>query len=82
MFKVSLDIVLQSIKMMGDVFVNILKPGGHMHDDVVEALRLIWNKSWDDQIILNGCCSKCHLAILLLLSMNLCCFAISPCFFF
>ena len=24
-----------------------------MHDDVSEALRLIWNKSWDDHIMLS-----------------------------
>ena len=44
---------IHGVGMMEDLFVETFKPGGHMHDDVLEALRLIWNKSWDDQIMLS-----------------------------
>ncbi|KAG2537613.1 hypothetical protein PVAP13_9NG306173 [Panicum virgatum] len=44
---------INDMEMAEDLFVEIFKLGGHMHDDVLEALRLIWNKSWDDQIMLS-----------------------------
>ena len=44
---------IHGVGMMEDLFVETFKPGGHMHDDVLEALRLIWNKSWDDRIMLS-----------------------------
>ena len=44
---------IHGVGMMEDLFVETFKPGGHMHDDVSEALRLIWNKSWDDRIMLS-----------------------------
>ena len=44
---------INGMEMAEDLFVEIFKLGGHMHDDVLEALRLIWNKSWDDRIMLS-----------------------------
>ena len=44
---------IHGVEMAEDLFVEIFKIGGHMHDDVLEVLRLIWNKSWDDQIMLS-----------------------------
>lgn len=44
---------IHGVGMMEDLFVETFKPGGHMHDDVLEALRFIWNKSWDDRIMLS-----------------------------
>ena len=44
---------IHGVGMMEDLFVETFKPGGHMHDDILEALRLIWNKSWDDRIMLS-----------------------------
>ena len=44
---------IHGVEMMDDLFGETFKPGGHMHDDILEALRLIWNKSWDDRIMLS-----------------------------
>ena len=44
---------IHGVGMLEDLFVETFKPGGHMHDEVLEALRLIWNKSWDDRIMLS-----------------------------
>jgi hypothetical protein len=41
------------LEMKKDTFVGIFKLGGHMHGSVVDAISFIWNKSWNDHMMLS-----------------------------
>lgn len=44
---------INGIQIMEHQFVDVFAPQGHMSDVIVEVLKSIWEKSWDDQMMLS-----------------------------
>lgn len=49
----NLVVDIEDVTISEAVFVKTFKPYGRLHTSIIETLIRIWNKSWDDRIMLS-----------------------------